>query len=147
MMPLIIAKVTKKLIIPRKMRGIFPNEKELIIDLPAGVPTEVPKYVADYYIENRPHIYRLATDPAPIEPEKPNTEKVIFDPIEFMAQNYNNIGPALKELNRAQLLKVGNSLKLFGIHKQPDDRIIERIVYDIATKENQQAEKTKMGIN
>lgn len=145
-MPLIIAKVTKRLVIPKKMRGIFPNEKELIIDLPEGVPVEVPKFVADYYIKNRPHIYRLASEPEPVTPPAAtDPDKDTFMPLEFIEQNYNSIGEALKGLPRIHLLRVGNALKLGGVHMQKDDRIIERIVFDINAKQKQQEELEKGG--
>src|ERR1017187_9907882 len=103
MMPLIIAKVAKRLVIPKRMRGIFPNEKELIIDLPEGVPVEVPKFVADYYTKNRPHIFRLASEPAPVETVQTDTEPARFNPIEFIEQNYSNIKEPLEGLKRREL--------------------------------------------
>lgn len=142
-MPLIIAKVAKRLIIPRKMRGIFPNEKELIIDLPAGVPVEVPDYVLNYYTKNRPHIFRLASEPEPIIEPEVDTEPTRFNPIEFIEQNYSNIKEPLEGLKRRELNLVATQMKLTGFYNQKAERVIERIVFDINAKQKQQEELEK----
>ncbi len=127
------------------MRGIFPNKETLIIDLPAGKPVNVPDYVAKYFIKNRPQRYRYANEPAPVETENipQETNEIKFNPVEFLQNNYLRIEEALQPLKRKELLTVGKQLGLKGIFNQKDNRIIERIVVDIKTKEKQQEELDK----
>jgi hypothetical protein len=57
-----VSKVDKTLVIPPKMKNIFPNEKEMVIKFTAGVPVEVPTYVLNYYTKNRPQVFSRAKD-------------------------------------------------------------------------------------
>ncbi len=144
-MPYIISKVEKRLVIPPKMRGIFPNKETLTIDLPAGKAVNVPKYVADYYTKNRPHVYRYANVPEPTkEPIPQATAEIKFDPVEFLEANYSQMEEALQTLTeRKNILAVGTKLGLTGIFKQKNERIKERILQDIAVKNRQQEELNK----
>jgi hypothetical protein len=49
--------VTQNLIIPKKMRGLFPNESTFAIALVANTPKTVPEYVARYFAQMRPHVF------------------------------------------------------------------------------------------
>lgn len=145
-MPYMISKVDITLDIPPKMRGIFPNEKRLLIPLKAGEPTPVPDYVLKYYTKNRPRVYRDAKlpEPAAAIQESPKPQKQKFDPVEFLEQNYNRIEEALKSLeDRRDILAVGKTLGLKNIHTQKSERVIERIIHDVEVKNRSQEELQK----
>lgn len=144
----IISKVEKTLDIPPHMRGLFPNKERIVIYLQAGQPTSVPDYVAKYFTKNRPHVYRYANEPAPVEntPEEGNKEenKFDFDPVEFLELNYSRIEEAMQTLTqRKEILAIGNKLGLKGIFNQKNERIIERIIVDVKAKQKQQEELDK----
>jgi hypothetical protein len=144
-MPYIVSKINIRLDIPKKMRGIFPNEERLIIDLVAGEPKKVPDYVAKYYTSNRPHVYRYADKQFEEEPKEniPTKSEDNFNPVSFLELNYAQIDEALKQLPRKNVLAVAVTLKLTGVHKQKTDRVIERIVQDIEVKNKQNEELAK----
>ena len=143
-MPLIISKVDKQLVINPKMRGIFPNEKTLRINLPAGQEVEVPDYVLEYYTKHYPHIYRAAGEIEIDEDSKEEEYGVTeFDPVTFLQINYSRIEEALNGLERKELLSIGKVLKLNSLQRQGNDRIIERIVQDINVKQAQQKKLEK----
>jgi len=148
-MPYIVSKINIRLDIPKKMRGIFPNEERLIIDLIAGEPKKVPDYVAKYYTSNRPHVYRYADKQFEEEPkEEIPTREDIFDPVSFLELNFARIDEALKQLPRKNVLAVAVTLNLTGIYRQKTERIIERIVHDIEMKNKQTEELEKhKGVN
>jgi hypothetical protein len=124
------------------MRGIFPNEKQLVIELHAGEPKEVPDYVAKYYVKNYPHVYRYTNQPKPEEViiPKEKEKEIKFDPVGFLELNYQRVEEALKALDRKEVLLVGKSLNLTGIYNQATQRVIDRIVQDIEMR-NKQAEE------
>lgn len=143
----LVCTVDKRLVIPPKMRGIFPNEDELVIEFTAGEPKEVPKYVADYFTKNYPHVYQDTGKPEPkksvLEPEpKEEVPKEEFDPIEWLEINYTNIKEGLGDLTWQQIQKVASTMKLktFGKNKE---RVIEMIAHDIKVKERQNEELGK----
>jgi len=141
-MPKLVSKIDIQLNIPPKMRGIFPNEERLIIDLRAGEPTEVPKYVLDYYTKNRPHVYRDAKKSEPeTEHEEKATPKPKFDPLKFLETYYNQIEEGIQTVSDwRDLLSIAKTLGLKGAHKQTKERVIERIIHDVDVK-NAQREK------
>lgn len=143
-MSYIVSTIDITIRIPKKMRGIFPNEKPILIELKKEVPAEVPDYVAKYFIKSRPHVYRYASEPKP-EPivEVSTRPKDAFDPLKFLEENYTNIEDALKTLNEDDLHNVAKTIKLTHFWKQKPDRIIERIVHDIKVKEDQKQEIIK----
>lgn len=51
------SKIDIKLVIPPLFKGLFPNEKELVIELKAGVPKKLPGYIVRYYSSNRPSVF------------------------------------------------------------------------------------------
>lgn len=138
-MPNIISKIDIQLVIPPKMRGIFPNEKTMRIDFEAETPKEVPDYVAKYYTSNKAKIFRY--EDAELSEEDEETEKVEvkrprkFDPLEFLEMNYLNIQDALIQEERKNVIAVAEKLGLKSVRRQQTDRIIERIVKDIKIRE------------
>jgi hypothetical protein len=140
----IISKVDKHLVVTPRMRGL-PNEEELRIDLPADQPVEVPDYIANYYIKNYPHVYRLEGQQAQEDAtgENNSIQTNPFDPLNFLEMNYSRIEEASKSLEKKELLAVAKVLKLNGAYNQKTDRIIERIVQDVKVKQEQQEELEK----
>lgn len=138
-MPNIISKIDIQLVIPPKMRGIFPNERTMKLDFEAGVAKEVPEYVAKYYTSNKPKIFRYEDAELPEEDEtieEPAVKKRRkFDPIEFLELNYLNINEALIQLERKEVIAVAEKLGLKSIRRQTNERIIERIMQDIKMRE------------
>lgn len=146
----LICKVDKRLVIPPKFKG-FPNEEELVIDFIAGEPKEVPKYVAEYWTKNYPHIYKDTGKPEPkksvlVTEEKEEKEKE-FDPMEWLEINYTNAREGLVSLGSEKggyqkIQKVASAMRLKPVGKSKKD-LIDIIVHDIAVKEKQQEELDK----
>lgn len=146
-MPLLICKVDKELVIPPKMRGIFPNEETLRIKFTANKPTSVPDYVASYYIKNYPRIYWLSEKqpPKPEANQRPETtagkkNESDFDAIEWIATNIETYEEAVQELDRQKLFQVCKVLRFKNYINQKDDRLRERIIQDIKIKNKQSEE-------
>lgn len=142
----IISTIDITLQIPPKMRGIFPNEKPLLIPLKKDVPTEVPDYVAKYYTQNRPHVYRLASEPKPEpeKPEKPENDPPKFDPVQWLEFNADNIDEAILQLERKDLLMVGKALNLTGIYQQKTERVQERVINDVKVRQKHEGDLAKL---
>ena len=140
-----VSKIDIRLDIPPKMRGIFPNEERLLIDLKAGEPTEVPKYVLDYYTKNRPHVYHdVKKTEIEAEPEDKPTIKPKFDPLEFRESYYSQIEEGLQTVSDwRDLQNIAKTLGLKGAHKQTKERVIERIIHDVKVKNTQREELDK----
>lgn len=143
---MLISNVDKDLVIPPKMRGLFPNETTLRIHLPAGVPTPVPDYVGEYFVKNWAKKFRIEGMPIPEEPEIPAVQespKIKFDPIEFVQTHYQNIGEPLKDLKRLDLFAVAKTMGLTHYNKDSDDEIRRRIVHDVKVQNEQEKELEK----
>lgn len=142
----IISRADKVLVIPPKWK--FPNKDKLVIELEAKKPIEVPDYIADYYIKNYPHIYRLADEressegvtgdipsgEEPYETNDTNEQKGEFNPIEFLEINHDRLEIALNELEKKNLILTAKALGLKKVENQSNERIIERIIHDIKVK-------------
>jgi len=144
---LLISNVDKTLIIPPRMKKGFLNDRTLTISLKAKTPTPVPDYVADFYVSNWNRMFKLGGDIAPPSetfkvPEiVPEVVPEIFDPVQFIADNYAVMEQALLpfldegEPGRKKLNLIANKMKLNGTSRQSAERIIERILNDIKIKE------------
>lgn len=159
-MPLMQSTIDITLQIPIKMRGIFPNLEPLEIDLKAGIPKDVPEYVLKYYVKHRPHVYKKVEGSRVVEPdhtfepekpgkvetvdENPDEEVDLFEPAQFIEVNWENIKPAVKGLERKDLVTLAKFMKL---EKNPysvkSDVLVNKIVHDIAMKIKQQDEINK----
>lgn len=147
----IISTIDITLAIPPKMREIFPNKEELMIELKAGKPTEVPDYVLDYYTKTRPHVYKRAnqnevtmkSEPVPAQ-GKETVEEEVFNPEVWLEVNYLNVEEGARKLSREQLLKL---CKYMGLDKNmyttKSNRLIERIVHDVNVKMRQREKLSK----
>jgi hypothetical protein len=146
-MPKMVSTVDWILDIPTRMRGLFPNDKPLKIELKAGIPTEVPTYVLKFYTKMRPHVFSDADvvkkkkeDPKPPKPEP----KPIFDPEEWLELHVDNIEMALSDLERRDVIQLAKFMRLSGNYvTQSSERLIERIVQDVNVKLKQQEEIEK----
>lgn len=142
----LICKVDKLLVIPPYMRG-FPNKEEITLDLKAGIPEEVPEYVANFYVKNYPNIYASSIEEfskiSEDVPLMPPAEPEVFSPTDFLINNAHNMEIGLNGLKRMELMAVAKSLNLTGYHQQKSTEIINRIIHDLAVKERQQEEFNK----
>jgi hypothetical protein len=138
-MPKMVSKIDIVLQIPPKMRGIFPNETALNIELKAGQPIEVPGYVLKYYTATRPHVYTDASDAKETipTPQAPPKKEVPFNPEDWLNDNYTIIEEAAPLLDRKQLMAIGKYMRLNGCHKQTSTRVVERIIQDVAMRKAQ----------
>jgi len=115
----------------------------------AGEPVEVPDKIAAYYTKNWSKKYKYAqhieAPPfyTPEEEKEPEPPKV-FEPLEFLDANYNNIEEALEKVEkREDLLALAKFLRLGSYFKQKNERIKERIIADIKAKKAQQEKLDK----
>lgn len=125
---------------------IGPNFKHLTgkepfqADLKAGVAKELPDHIVAYFVQNRPHVYRYANQPAPEKKTggvltKTGLPKGKFDPLEFVEENTENIEEAINNLKKKdEVYSIAKLLKLKGANKQSINRMKERIITDIKAR-------------
>lgn len=138
---------------------IPPNFKNLVgregfvKELKAEEPTQLPTKIAEYYVTNWSKKYRYA-DAQEMETftlipgnDAGNKEKEPkeFDPLQFLEDNFQNIEEAVNALtDRKQIFELAKTLKFgSGYHTQKNDRLKERIINDVKTKNAHQDELEK----
>ena len=108
-----------------KKASIYSNKEDILIDVTAGIPFEVPEDLGQARIKASPNHYREATEEDEakakeiLKAEVERLNKLIdlvedkgFDPKKFLLKAGNQNEAALKTLERGQLLAVGKVLQL-----------------------------------
>jgi hypothetical protein len=149
----IISTIDITLEIPVKMRGIFPNKKPLTIEFEANTPKSVEDYIAEFYCENRPQVFKLTEEAMKDKKDEPKDEpkdkkdedvQDSFDAVEFLENNYTNINEAILTLEREQVIEVAKLLKLSKNPNRVQTKVlIKKITHDIAVKIKQEEELEK----
>ena len=147
-MPFITCKIDRTLRIPANFKGLTGRTEALKIEFKKDVPKEVSKKIADYYVKNWGKFFRYSDEPdmATLEPKpSENKEPKIFNAIDFLDENHDDIENALNNLEKPvkpKLVEICNVFRLTGYEKQTNGRIIERLV-DVVSKKMGQDEKLK----
>jgi len=133
---LLVCTVDKILDIPKGRSG-FPNTERLTFEFKAGVPLEVPDYIADTYQRSYPKIYTIVEPgvkvPLPVPPIEKETEapKAPFDAEEYLLEHFTATEEELKELSKAELIEVAKVLNLTAPPNIGQDKLAVKIAQEL----------------
>lgn len=134
---ILVSKVDKTLDIA-KARTNFPNTERLVLEFKAGVPLEVPDYVADTYSKSYPQVFTIVDSlsaKVPVVPPALGDPTTVppapFDAEEFLLEHFNATEEELGQLSKEELFAVAKTLNLTAPPNIGPDKLVAKIAQEL----------------